>query len=253
LRDQGIVVTGPSCVNQIVASAVDGLIAGVGWALIPARCLVCGERPSGRRRRRLDLCRGCHAGLPRIRIACPRCARPTPTAETCGRCRSAPMPWDAARVAFEYRPPVDTLLLALKFRADLAPGVLLGRLLAAHLRFTEVELIIPIPLSPARQAVRRYNQAYELALPVQHRSGIRIATTALRRVRDTPPQIGLSASARRRNLRGAFVADPRQVQGRRIAILDDVITTGATLAAATRAARAAGAASIEVWAIARAP
>ena len=235
--------------------AVDVLIAGLAslsWALIPSHCLICGSRPAGRLRRRLDLCSACHRGLPRSRICCPRCARPMPVAERCGPCRAEPTLWDAARIAFAYEPPVDALLLALKFRGELAAGVLLGRLLAAYLGRSTVDLIVPVPLSAARQAERRYNQAYELALPSHRRFGIPIAASALRRVRHTPPQVGLSATARRRNLRGAFVADPQQLDGRRIALLDDVVTTGATLAAATRAVRAAGASHIEVWAVARA-
>jgi len=139
----------------------------------------------------------------------------------------------------------------LKFKRDLAAGVLLGRLLAHRLP-AGVELIVPIPLSRRRQAARGYNQAVELAIPVHRRLGIAIDPHALRRARDTPPQLGLSASARRLNVRGAFVGDPARLAGRHVALLDDVMTTGATLTAATRAVRAAGARSVSVWVVARA-
>jgi ComF family protein len=175
-----------------------------------------------------------------------------PDAAICGTCRRQPPPWDAARIAFSYEEPIDRLLLALKFHKDLAAGALLGRLLAARLRHPSVDLIVPIPLASRRQAERSYNQAAELAVQVRRRLGIPIATDALKRVRDTPPQMGLSASARRTNLQGALIADRSKIEGRRIAILDDVVTTGATMAAATRIARAAGAERIEIWAVARA-
>jgi ComF family protein len=250
-RTEGIVGTRGDPVNRQSPFKVDEILNCLGWTLISPRCLVCGGEPEPTRRR-LDLCRSCLRTLPRCGPSCPRCGAPVPDAQPCGACRRRPPPWDSACIAFTYQEPIDRLLLALKFKGELAAGVLLGRLLARRLRMRQVDVIVPIPLAERRQAERRYNQAHELALQVSRRHGIPIDARALKRIRDTPAQMGLSATARRRNLRGALIADPHRLRGQRIAIVDDVVTTGATMAAAARITRAAGARSIEIWAVARA-
>lgn len=241
-----MVSTAAWAVNRAKAMVVDGLTA-LPWLLLPPRCLLCGSTrtPPG-----LDLCRSCLRDLPRLGPACPSCARPVPDGRRCGPCRRDPPPWDRARCAFRYDAGIAELVQRLKYHGDLAAGVLLGRLLARSLRALDCELLVPVPLAPARLLQRGYDQATELALAMSGRSGTSLASIALRRVRDTPPQTGLDAASRRRNLRGAF-RGTAALAGRRVAVLDDVLTTGATLAAATRAARRAGARGVEVWAVAR--
>jgi ComF family protein len=113
------------------------------------------------------------------------------------------------------------------------------------------ELLLPVPLHAARLRHRGYNQAVEIGRVVADRLGIGLAPAGARRLRPTREQTALSAAERRRNIRGAFTVDAA-VRGRHIALLDDVITTGTTLAELARAARRAGASRIEAWAVARA-
>jgi ComF family protein len=143
----------------------------------------------------------------------------------------------------------------LKFHGRLAPAHLLGGLMARRLaRRPEPlpELLVPVPLSPGRLRRRGYNQALELGRELARLLSLRLAPSAARRVRPTLEQTSLDAAARRRNVRGAFAMDAGAVAGRHVALLDDVVTTGATMAELARATRAAGAARIEAWAAARA-
>ncbi|WP_338055823.1 ComF family protein [Sulfurivermis fontis] len=153
-----------------------------------------------------------------------------------------------------YRPPLDWLIQGFKFNQRLPPGRLLGQLLAQHLAgqiITPPELIVPVPLHPARLRERGYNQALELARPLARRFGIPLAHGLVRRVRATATQSLLPAGERRRNVRGAF-ALRRPLAARHVAIVDDVIATGSTVAELARVLRRAGAERIEVWAVARA-
>jgi ComF family protein len=151
---------------------------------------------------------------------------------------------------------VDSLIQALKYGGELAIARVLGWLLARaaaalglHL---DLDCLLPVPLHPLRHAERGFNQAVEIA----HFAGRGLAlasepSLALRR-RETRPQVGLPAADRHANIRGAFAVAGDAVRGRRIAIVDDVITTGSTVAQLARALREAGAASVDVWCVARA-
>lgn len=172
----------------------------------------------------------------------------------CGQCLNHPPPFDAARAPLLYRPPLDWLVQGYKFNQRLAPGRLLGELLARHLA-QEVaampELIVPVPLHPARLRQRGYNQALELARPLARRFDVPLARGLVRRTRATATQSLLAAEERRRNVRGAFaLAAP--LTARHVAIVDDVIATGSTVGELARLLRRAGAQRIEVWALARA-
>lgn len=222
--------------------------------LFPYRCILCLAPGDGQ-----DLCPPCRAELPWLGTACPRCAAPLTTKDIpCGRCLRRPPPQAATIAAFEYAFPVDRLLLHLKFSNGLVAGRVLGELLAQHLKqcgsgsgIREPDAIVPVPLHPRRLRERGFNQALELAVPVSKALGIRLMPTGCRRVRATPPQTGLQGRARRRNVAAAFAADPN-VRGKHIAVVDDVITTGSTVAAVTTALYRAGAASVQAWCIARA-
>ena len=223
--------------------------------VFPPTCLLCGAAGSPGR----DLCPGCAAELPLNRVSCPRCALPLdarlPDGSECGACRRRPPPFDSALAALRYETPVPLLVGAAKFRAQLAAARLLGQLLADAVRWRGgrlPEVLIPVPLHPRRLGERGYNQALEIGRSVGRELDLPLDTGHCLRVSPTQPQTGLDESARRRNVRGAFAAHT-PFPWRRVAILDDVVTTGSTVAEAARALRRAGAEEIMVWAAARTP
>ncbi|HVF35671.1 MAG TPA: ComF family protein [Candidatus Saccharimonadia bacterium] len=229
---------------------VDGLVRRIAHELLPPCCVLCGLRGAGR-----DLCAGCRAALPTDAHCCPRCALPLAhAAAACGACLARPPAWRAMHVPFRYAWPLDRLVARYKYGGDLAAGALLSALLAEHVRsrVPDIDAIVPVPLSHARLRARGFNQALELSRPLARALSLGMPHRALWRCRETSAQSGLDAEARRRNVRGAFAAS-RDVAGCRIALVDDVVTTGATAAACTRALHDAGARSVEVWAVARAP
>jgi ComF family protein len=230
--------------------SVDGGQHLLDWVL-PPHCLLCGAPGAGGR----DLCAPCARDLPRNPVCCPRCALPLATpAPLCGRCLKRAPAYAAAWVPFRYAFPLDRLVSRFKFSADLAAGRLLGQLLADTAGAIDecFDLLVPLPLARARLRERGYNQALELARPVARRLGVALDAGALRRERATAPQTGLDRKSRRLNVAGAFRAGV-EVRGRRVALLDDVVTTGATVQAAARALKQAGARQVIVLALARAP
>lgn len=229
-------------------------------ALLPACCLGC-DRPLPARGSRLGLCGPCRSALrPLPRPACAACARPLPAAGLpatwlCAACRDEPPAFDRLLAAWPYEPPVDAVIQALKFgRLDYL-GRHLAEVLAASLGTDLVpcDLVVPVPLHWRRRLARGYNQAECIATPLAALLG-RPCSAALRRRRATAPQTSLGREPRRKNLRGAFlVPRPGQVRGRRILLVDDVATTGATLEAAARVLRAAGATAVTAVVAARTP
>jgi ComF family protein len=145
---------------------------------------------------------------------------------------------------------VDALIGRFKYGGALHYGALLGRLLAKACRGGGPTCIVPVPLHPDRLAERGFNQARELARPVARAGGLPLLDGICRRSAATPAQAGLTAQQRYRNLEGAFTATA-DLSGYRIAVVDDVFTTGSTAAALSRELLRAGAASVEVWAVAR--
>jgi ComF family protein len=206
----------------------------------------------------LDLCAACEAELPANRSACQRCAEPlsaTSKSLVCGACLQRPSLFDATYAPFRYAYPLDHLIQGLKFRREIAAGRVLGQLFARSLirsrRDALPELIVPVPLARGRYRERGYNQACELALPIVELTGIALRSDLVARRRETQEQTTLDRSRRRRNVRGAFVS-LAPLPAQHVAILDDVITTGSTVAELAKVLRHAGAQHIEVWAIARA-
>jgi ComF family protein len=154
---------------------------------------------------------------------------------------------------FEYRFPVDRLVQRFKFAGDLAVGQWLSVRLAASARTARrPDVLIPVPLTNARLRERGFNQAAQIARTVSRQLAIPASLRVLERVREAPAQSALGRRARRANLRGAF-ACRRRLDGRHVALIDDVVTTGATAEAASRALKRAGATRVDVWAIARTP
>jgi ComF family protein len=156
-----------------------------------------------------------------------------------------------------YRFPVDRLLPRFKFHGDLAAGRLLAQLMAATLPgalagSSPPGAVVPVPLHPSRLRQRGYDQALELARPVAAALGLPLCARALQRVRATQAQTTLDAAGRRGNVRRAFACRPGTLPGH-VVLLDDVMTTGATLGECTRALRRAGVARVDAWVLARAP
>jgi ComF family protein len=175
----------------------------------------------------------------------------------CGRCLARPPPLDATVAVLAYRFPVDRLLPRFKFHGDLAAGWLLAQLMAAALPgalggSSRPAAVVPVPLHPSRLRQRGYDQALELARPVAAALGLPLCAGALHRVRATQAQTTLDAAGRRGNVRRAFACRPGALPGH-VVLLDDVMTTGATLGECTRALRRAGVARVDAWVLARAP
>ncbi len=229
--------------------------------LLPWRCLCCGATA----REGLDLCDACRGALPWNSLACPRCALPlsAPPAVVCAECLIDPPPFVRLLAPLRYAFPVDRLLVGLKFHGKLEHGRMLGALFAAWLEVAGADLarglpLLPMPLHRDRLAHRGFNQAAELARMVAPLLGATLAPDLAQRVRATPEQSRLDAAARRRNLAGAFTVSGHP-QGcaagrvpRRVLVIDDVVTTGATVRELSHTLRAAGAEEVVVLAIARA-
>lgn len=230
---------------------VDKFIAEAVRVVAPCRCHWCAT-PLGAG----VACASCRATLPWNDRACRHCALPLAATalDACANCLRLPPPQDRTWTAFHYAAPVSHDIIALKFHARFASAHALGELMAARLALRPEPLpewLVPVPLHASRLRLRGYNQALELARALAARLPLRLAPAVARRLRATPEQTRLSSAQRRRNLRGAFAVDA-EVRGRHVALLDDVVTTGATAAELARAMRAAGAARVEVWAAARA-
>jgi ComF family protein len=224
--------------------------------LFPPCCLSC--------ERRLDsslpplFCPECAGRLPFIVSPhCRTCGEPFPTGSDhlCGKCLSRTLPFDYARSLFFYEPPISTLLLALKFHGELTALSSLGQLMghpSSVADFADPDLLLPVPLHLGRLRQRGFNQALLLARACFPLWTDRLTPDLLVRNRATPPQTGLSGKERRRNLNNAFqLRRPEQVRGKRILLVDDVLTTGSTVDECSRVLRAAGALRVEVFTVAR--
>ena len=219
-------------------------VRGLAGFVFGGTCFLCRGRASRSSREGL-LCEACDADLPRLSApACPRCALGSPGEAVCGRCLADPPAYDATYAALAYRFPVDVLIHALKFRGELALAPLLGGLLAECARAGwPADAIVPVPLSAARLRERGYNQAMEIARPVGEVLRVPVEARLCERTRDTPAQTELVWAERARNVRGAFRCSA-PLDGAVIAVVDDVMTTGATLAEIAKALKAAGAARV---------
>jgi len=227
-------------------------VAGIARLALPQRCELC-VASSGREL----LCRACDADLPHLAAPCPTCALPATTGAACGACLAHPPVWSRAIAALVYTFPVDHLLQQLKYGgrlalADWAGGKLTTAVqasLASRASHERPGRVVALPLSASRQRERGFNQAREIAAGVARAVGVPLVSP-LARIAETTPQTALAWSERAKNVRGAFavVAD---VRGARIALVDDVMTTGATLAEAARTLILAGAADVECWVVAR--
>ncbi|HED16507.1 MAG TPA: ComF family protein [Gammaproteobacteria bacterium] len=220
--------------------------------LTPAFCLLCGHAAE-----QDLLCHTCRESLPLAESRCQRCAvyLPAPNASLCGHCISKPPPQDAAYAAFRYRPPVRSLLQDLKYNHRLHLANWLAdrfcETLSASRHPIQVDCLIPVPLHPGRQRLRGFNQATELARRISRNLKLTMEAGCLQRRRATPKQTGLDMHARKQNLRGAFDLDKSRLP-ERCALVDDVVTTGATSRELATLLKNNGVKHVEIWSIARA-
>jgi ComF family protein len=221
--------------------------------LYPEKCPACDALGRGR----VGLCDACVVSLYAVGPACPRCALPEEgPGVVCRRCARLPPPFERVVAPWRFGGELAVALRRLKFGGPSGGG---RRELARPLAtlwsgcwLPACDVVVPVPLHPARLRVRGFGQAQALAEAARALyGGPPVDATALVRVRATAEQARLGRAERRRNVAGAFVAAPR-VAGRRVILCDDVVTTGATAAAAARALRAAGARAVTVLALARA-
>ncbi|MEM7503696.1 MAG: ComF family protein [Pseudomonadota bacterium] len=219
--------------------------------MVPPRCGLCGQRTDT-----AGICSGCRDDLRWIVHACPRCASPLPDGlpepTLCAACQQRLPPFAEAGAPLHYVFPIDAVIKAFKFNGRIDLATMLGGLLLPWLadRHDQIDAIVPVPLHRWRQARRGYNQADELAAVLARGSGLPVEHRVRRR-RATRSQSELSAAERRRNVRGAFRVDVR-LDGRRVLVVDDVMTTGATAAELASQLLRAGAASVSVLCVARA-
>jgi ComF family protein len=232
---------------------------GVADLLFPELCPWC-DRPLAPDEDRFA-CRECAPRIERIVPPfCVRCGIPILAGEpplTCAKCLLNPPAFDRLRAVVVYGDLAAGAIKRFKYKRDLAGGLAMAQALyhAADggIRWRSYDALIPTPLYPSRYRGRWFNQAALLAahLPGGHRLPLR--ADWLERVRDTPPQASLSETARRENVRGAFAVAPHaDLKGKRVLLVDDVATTGATLDECARVCRKAGAAVVDAVVVARA-
>ena len=218
----------------------------IGQALLPQDCLLCQAASGG-----ALLCQACARELPSAASACPRCAAPGTGNAECGACIADPPHFDASYAAFVYAYPMDALIQALKYGGQLALAGLFAQALYRRRGGARgVDLIVPLPLHPQRLAERGFNQAAEIAKVLSRLCGIAMDAQLAQRVRNTAPQTALPWRERATNMRQAFACG-RDLAGMSIAVVDDVMTTGATLDEFARTLKRCGAARVENWVVAR--
>lgn len=228
------------------------LFRGALEAVLPQDCAVCAAPTDGRPTAGGQVCAACELQLASPAAHCPRCALPSPNGGLCGACiRRAPH-FDRTIAAATYAFPLDRLIQAYKYEAALAYAGLFTELLARALGpIVDVDLVVPMPLHPDKIRARGFNQAHELARRIAPRYGVPVDPFAAVRAKPTTVQADLPIEARASNVRNAFAASAA-VLGRRIAVVDDVMTTGATLDELARTLKAHGALHVENWVVARA-
>jgi len=223
--------------------------------LFPGICVLCRRRS----RRTIDLCSPCEQAFTCNDRACDLCGAPLVVSageRVCGRCVATPPPWTRTLAPYTYSRPLTGVIEGLKSGNGLRQARILGALLSASAEAAYAapelpEALIPVPLTRRRLRQRGFNQAALLARSTARRLGLPTVSGHLARIRNTPPQRSLPRSARLTNVRAAF-AVKRPVTYRRVALVDDVSTTGATAHAASDALLAGGAEEVHVWVVAKA-
>ena len=202
-----------------------------------------------------SICKDCFSDLPWHRAHhCPQCALPSFNNAICGHCLAAPPDFDSTTALLKYEYPLDRMLQRYKYGHNLAMADTFANLLMESFAQTSAtpppDLIIPMPLHPQRLKERGFNQSLEIARILAGRLDIRLDVKSCTRIKLSPPQASLPLKERVKSMRGAFQCN-ESLDGLRIALLDDVMTTGASLNALAKTVKAAGAAHVECWVVAR--
>lgn len=220
-------------------------------------CYLCG----GEGDNPYPLCSGCEGDLPWAGAACVHCALPLVfEGPACSACQWSPPPFECVEAPWTYDFPLDAAIKRFKHQADRPMGHLLGHRMAAWLehRYAEglprPDRLLPVPLSAKRLRTRGFNQGQLLTDWLAAALGLTGDSRMLLRTRDTRSQQGLNLAERQRNLQGAFsIAQSAMVKGLHLALVDDVVTTGATVKALATLLRQAGACRVDVYCLARTP
>ncbi len=225
---------------------------------LPTLCLIC----HCTLHRTYSLCGDCEADLPWLDAVCGKCGEETlaPGVDICSRCRLDPPNFDSCFAPLAYRPPVDKLITNFKFHADFASGYALSRILAGSLARRwrgdkRPDLLLPVPLHESRLRQRGFNQALEIAKVLASERKTPLCARGLRKLRPTPPQTGMQGARERgANIRASFglerTAEIRNA--RRVALVDDVVTTMSTVTELASELKQAGVDKVEVCCLARA-
>ncbi|OGS93752.1 MAG: phosphoribosyltransferase [Gallionellales bacterium GWA2_59_43] len=216
--------------------------------LLPAQpCVLC-----GRMSRDGQWCAACDRTLPHLaETHCPACALPTPAGELCGHCLKRPPLFTHTTAAYAYAYPLDRLIQAMKYRERLALTQAFADKLSQRIaRSCLPDYVIAMPLHPAKLRERGFNQSLLIAAAIARPLSLELLPHACRRVRDTPPQSALPWKERKKNVRDAFCCD-MDLSGKHVALVDDVLTTGASLNALAAAVQKRGAAEVSAWVVAR--
>jgi ComF family protein len=220
--------------------------------LLPPSCQLCGAAAIDD-----ELCPDCASKAKVVVSACPLCALPNDDASVCAVCSVTPPVWQQAYSCLVYDGSVQQLIINWKYRRRHSTARLLGETLSGWLALQNTKLeataIIPIPMHPKKLRTRGFNTTYLLAQAIQQSANLPILDNALNRIRHTDAQAGLDKAARHKNLAGAFTVSAENLQGhRRVLLIDDVYTTGATLEVCSRLLQEAGVKHITILTLARA-
>ena len=224
----------------------DKFVSGI-RRLVPAACLLCSVNAA-----ESGLCRECERSLPRLAPArCPTCAAPTPGSEVCGRCIDRAPRFDRVVAALAYAFPADSLITSLKYGRNLAAARPLAFALAQSIdREPYPDCVIAMPIARDRLAQRGFNQAVQIAHLACREFGLRISENVVRRLRSGVPQASLPWKERAKNVRGVFACNA-DFTSKSIAVVDDVLTAGATLNELAATLKKSGAREVVGWICAR--
>lgn len=222
------------------------------------KCLLCDETTESKQ---LPICTDCESELPWLRGHCTVCALPLPgTGLICGDCQRQPPLFEKVVVPWLYSFPIDSMIIRFKHHAQWPLGRLLGDLLGHHVQHSfdqglaRADLLLPVPLTERRHRQRGFNQAQMLASSLSQHLHIPVKNHCLSRIIEAPAQQALDAVTRKKNLRKAFhVAPHAAIKGLHLALVDDVLTTGATAQSLSRQLLKAGASRVDVYCLARTP
>lgn len=223
-------------------------------ALFPSTCLLCGSLNT----KGIDICTPCLNDLPHNYNCCRICSLPISSSHTdpiCGKCLKQTPEFDHCHTPFAYGYPISGLISDLKFNDKLYAGRLLAELLINFIETNKIELpelIVPVPLHPARLRERGFNQALELAKPISRHFNIPVDTTSCKRIKATATQSTLDKKVRKKNMRGAFEI-AQTMDCKHLVLIDDVVTTGTTVNELAKMLKRAGVPRVDVWALARTP